>query len=116
MPKKSDEQKQEDKKEGMSRKEKALDERIRATIDAMSRTVSVDFNQHQIAASIYGRLEKWAAKNKIEDWDSMLPKYVTWVKQCSDARHARVKAFLEKRRSQKQNRISDTMHDAIYGG
>lgn len=104
----------------------ALHSQIMTMIDAMARNVSVDLTKHQIQASIYSRLENWAKKELkkpvnvftsagVENWDSILPKYVSHVSKCSEERHARVENYMAQKKAQRQTTFQDSLVKAIEG-
>lgn len=84
-----------------------IDSVLKEMIPKMADAASEDLNRHQIQASIYVRLEKWAEKKGIEDWDSILPKHMGLVKEAADARHEKVQRVRAERARQRRARLAE---------
>lgn len=79
---------------------------VPAMIKRMADGVSTDLNKHQIEASIYGRLEQWAAKTGREDWEENMPRFVKVVREAAAARHEKAEKFKERNRLERQRLLA----------
>lgn len=83
-----------------------IDSVIAGMIPKMAKSTSIDLNRHQIQASIYMRLEKWAEKKGIENWETHLPKHIKQIKDVCDARYEAVQQYREQSRRERERRAT----------
>lgn len=109
-----------------------LDKIIRDMIPRMAEGSSIDLDKHRIQASIFSRLESWAKKQQfdhtgkrkegniferagVENWDSILPKYVSLVSKVSDERSKAVEAIKARNAVARNRSIDAQVRQMIEG-